>query len=57
MGLTPDQKIDLAIAYIKKCDDIDLLILALNAAYDRVNELIDIEHILKGMERGGREDI
>jgi hypothetical protein len=57
MGLTPDQKIDLAIAYAKKCDDIDLLIPLLNAAHDRINELIDIEHILKGMERDSREDI
>lgn len=41
MGLTMDQKIDLAIAYIKKCDDVDLLIPLLNAAHDRINEIIE----------------
>ena len=41
MGLTPDQKIELAIAYIKKCDDVDLLIPLLNAAHDRINEIIE----------------
>ena len=41
MGLTDDQKIDLAIAYINKCNDVDLLIPLLNAAHDRINELIE----------------
>ena len=43
MGLTEDQKIDLAIAYIKKCNDVDLLIPLLNAAHDRINEIIEEE--------------
>jgi hypothetical protein len=41
MGLTDNQKIDLAIAYVKKCNDVDLLIPLLNAAHDRINELIE----------------
>ena len=41
MGLTDDQKIDLAIAYIKKCNDVDLLIPLLNATHDRINEIIE----------------
>jgi len=41
MGLTPDQKIDLAIAYAKKCDDVDLLIPLLNAVHDRINKLVE----------------
>ena len=41
MGLTDDQKIDLAIAYVNKCNDVDLLIPLLNAAHDRINELIE----------------
>lgn len=41
MGLTIDQKIDLAIAYVKKCDDVDLLIPLLNATHDRINEIIE----------------
>ena len=43
VGLTEDQKIDLAIAYIKKCNDVDLLIPLLNAAHDRINEIIEEE--------------
>ena len=41
MGLTMDQKIDLAIAYVKKCNDVDLLIPLLNATHDRINELVE----------------
>ena len=40
MGLTMDQKIDLAIAYVKKCNDVDLLIPLLNITHDRINEII-----------------
>lgn len=43
MGITSEQKIDLAIAYIKSCKDVDLLILALNAVYARINELLEEE--------------
>ena len=41
MGLTDDQKIDLAIAYVNKCNDVDLLIPLLNAAHDRINKIIE----------------
>ena len=41
MGLTPDQKIDLAIAYIRKCEDVDLLIEALIQCRARINELTE----------------
>ena len=41
MGLTMDQKIDLAIAYVNKCESVDLLIPLLNATHDRINELIE----------------
>lgn len=41
MGLTDDQKVDLLIAYINKLDDVDLLIPILNAAHDKLNEIIE----------------
>jgi hypothetical protein len=41
MGLTVDQKIELAIAYVNKCNDVDLLIPLLNATHDRINEIIE----------------
>ncbi len=41
MGLTPDQKIDLAIAYIKKCDNTYLLLEVVNVTHNRINELVE----------------
>lgn len=41
MGLTEDQKIELAIAYITKCDDLKLLLYAVNAIHDRINKLVE----------------
>jgi hypothetical protein len=41
MGLTPDQKIDLAIAYIKKCDNTYLLLEVVNVLHNRINELVE----------------
>ncbi len=41
IGLTPDQKIDLAIAYIRKCEDIDLVIEALLECRARIHKLTE----------------
>jgi hypothetical protein len=41
MGITIDQKINASIHLVKNCDDVDLLILLLNATHDRINELIE----------------
>ena len=41
MGITIDQKIELAIAYVRKCNDVDLLIPLLNATHDRINEILE----------------
>ena len=41
MGLTPDQKIELALAYIKKCDDVYLIMNVANAAHERLNKLLE----------------
>ena len=39
MGLTEDQKIDLAIAYVKHCTDEELIESVFHAAYERLLEL------------------
>lgn len=41
MGLTEDQKIDLAIAYINRCNDVNLLLSVLNYAHNRLNKLLE----------------
>ena len=41
MGLTPDQKIDLALAYIAQCEDEELLLLVINEAHSRLNDLLE----------------
>ena len=41
MGLTPDQKIDLAIAYINKCDDFKLLAAVSVALQKRIDKLLE----------------
>ena len=43
MGLTPDQKIDLAIAYIMKCDDWLLLMEVQDIVELRLKELLEGE--------------
>lgn len=40
MGLTPDQKIDLAIAYIKQCDDLLLLFEMEDILYMQISKLL-----------------
>lgn len=40
MGLTPDQKLDLILAYINKCDDFLYLCEIEDAAYLRLTELL-----------------
>lgn len=43
MGVTIEQKLEALTALIKKCEDVDILIPILNAAHDRINEIIE-EH-------------
>jgi hypothetical protein len=44
MGLTPDQKIDLAIAYIKKCDDLLLLFELEDILYIQIQKLMEAQN-------------
>jgi hypothetical protein len=41
MGITEDQKMMLAAAYVRNCTDTALLLYVINEAHDRLNDLLE----------------